>query len=85
MTMQNTPSSGTTHNAQALRARRPAARAGTVAAARTPEDADAQRALAWLERGKPAKEIVFDDAVPQQSKADLAKFRPASYRRTRSR
>jgi hypothetical protein len=50
-----------------------------------PEDADAQRALAWLERGKPQAEIVRDDAVPAQSKAGLEKFRPASYRRSRSR
>ena len=48
-----------------------------------PEDADAQRALAWLERGKPQAEIVLDDAAPMQSKADLKKFRPASYRRSR--
>ena len=62
-----------------LRARVP------VTAAQVPEDADAQRALAWVQRGKPHAEIVFDDAVPQQSKADLKTFKPASYRRIRSR
>ncbi len=46
-----------------------------------PTDADAQRALAWLARGKPEAEIVHDDAAPAQDKADLAKFRPAFYRR----
>jgi hypothetical protein len=48
-----------------------------------PRDADAQRALAWLERGKPQAEITHDDALPAQSKTDLNKFRPASYRRSR--
>jgi hypothetical protein len=83
--MKNTLSSGSTRSTQALRAKRPAARASTVTAAQVPEDADAQRALAWVQRGKPHAEIVFDDAVPQQSKADLKTFKPASYRRIRSR
>lgn len=48
-----------------------------------PLDADAARALAWLDAGQPQAEIVYDEAVPRQSKADLAKFRPASYRRGR--
>jgi hypothetical protein len=46
-----------------------------------PTDADAVRALAWLARGKPQAEIVHDNAAPRQTKADLAKFRQASYRR----
>lgn len=54
-----------------------------VKASATPTDADAQRALAWLARGKPQADIVHGDAVPSQGKADLAKFRPASYRRTK--
>ena len=49
-----------------------------------PSDADAQRALAWLARKKPQAEIVHDDAVPKQSKADLAKFRRISYRRDKA-
>ncbi len=53
----------------------------TAKAAAMPTDADAQRALAGLARGKPQADIVHDDAVPTQNKADLAKFRPASYRR----
>ena len=83
--MKNTLSSNTTRNAQALRALRTAARSGAAAQAVVPEDADAQRALAWLQRGKPGKEVVFDDAVLAQSEADLGTFRPASYRRTRTR
>jgi hypothetical protein len=47
-----------------------------------PADADAQRALAWLDRGKPQAEIVYDASTPRQSRADLAGFRPASYRRS---
>jgi hypothetical protein len=46
-----------------------------------PTDADAVRALAWLERGKPQAEIVHDEAVPKQNKTDLARFRRAAYRR----
>jgi hypothetical protein len=46
-----------------------------------PTDADAQRALAWQDRGKPQAEIVFDDAVPKQTKSNQARFRRASYRR----
>jgi hypothetical protein len=46
-----------------------------------PTDADAARALAWLARGKPQSEIVHDNGAPKQTKADLAKFRQASYRR----
>ena len=49
-----------------------------------PSDADARRALAWLARKKPQAEIVHDDAVPKQSKADLAKFRRISYRRDKA-
>ena len=48
-----------------------------------PADVDARRALAWLERGQPQGEIVYDDAVPRQDAAELAKFRPASYRRNK--
>jgi hypothetical protein len=47
----------------------------------TPADADAQRAVAWQDRGQPQAEIVFDDAVPKQTKANLARFRRASYQR----
>jgi hypothetical protein len=83
--MKSTLSSATTLSARALRSRRTAARQGAAPAVPVPEDADAQRALAWLERGKPQAEIVRDDAVPAQSKAGLEKFRPASYRRSRSR
>ena len=46
-----------------------------------PTDADAQRALEWLARGKPQADIVHDHTAPAQDKSDLAKFRPASYRR----
>jgi hypothetical protein len=46
-----------------------------------PMDADAQRALAWVARGKPQSEIVHDDTVPKQSHADLAQFQRVSYRR----
>ena len=42
-------------------------------------DADALRALAWLERGQPDAEIVYDDDVPRQTAAELREFRPASY------
>ena len=48
-----------------------------------PTDADAQRALAWVARGKPQSEIVHDDTVPKQSPADLAQFQQTSYRRVR--
>ena len=48
---------------------------------RLPHDADAERAMAWLQRGMPQDEIVYDDAVPRQSATELAKFRPAGYRR----
>lgn len=81
--MKSTHSSATTPNARSLRTRRPAARQGAAPAATVAEDADAQRALAWLERGKPQAEIVPDDAVPAQTQTDLKKFRPASYRRSR--
>ena len=82
--MKSTPSSGTTLRVRPLRNRRPAARRGAELAVPMPDDADAQRALAWLERGKPQGEIVHDDAVPAQSQTGLEQFRPASYRRTRS-
>ncbi len=89
--MKQTSSSGTTRNV------RPTGRTAKVVKlpkAENPEsdwlfgprpvpaDADAQRALAWLARG-PQAEIVPDDAVPPQSKADLAKFRPASIKRSK--
>jgi hypothetical protein len=82
-TMKSTHSSDTTLSARALRSRRSAARQGPADAVPVPRDADAQRALAWLERGKPQAEITHDDALPAQSKTDLNKFRPASYRRSR--
>jgi len=47
-----------------------------------PEDADAQRALEWLARGRPQAKITHDDATPAQTQTDLKKFRPASYRRS---
>ncbi len=75
--MKSTRSSVTGFGVVALRSQRPPAPVS--------EDADAQRVLAWLKRGKPGKEVVFDDAVPAQSEADLAKFRATSYRHTRSR
>ena len=81
-TMKSTHSSATTLSARALRSRRSAARQGPADAVPVPRDADAQRALAWLERGKPQAEITHDDAVPAQSKTDLNKFRPASHRRS---
>jgi hypothetical protein len=46
-----------------------------------PHDADAERAMALLRRGKPQDEIVYDDSVPRQSDAEMAEFRPAAYRR----
>jgi hypothetical protein len=81
--MKSTLSSVTTPNARPLRTRRPVARQGAAPAATVADDADAQRALAWLKRGKPQAEIVPDDAVPGQTQTDLKKFRPASYRRGR--
>jgi hypothetical protein len=82
-TMKSTLSSPTTLSSRALCIRRSAARQAPAAAVPVPRDADPQRALAWLERGKPQAEITYDDAVPAQSKTDLNKFRPASYRRSR--
>ncbi len=81
--MRSRLTSVTTPDARPLRTRRPAARQGTAPVATAEEDADAQRALAWLKRGKPQAEIVPDDAVPAQTQTDLKKFRPASYRRGR--
>lgn len=83
--MKRTRSSATTPSARARRNRPSAARQGRTPAVPVPEDADAQRALAWLERGKPRSELVPDEAVPAQSKVDLEKCRPASYRRSHSR
>jgi hypothetical protein len=42
-------------------------------------DADAIRALAWLARGEPENEIVFDEAAPKQTPEELALFEPFSY------
>jgi hypothetical protein len=81
--MKSTHSSATTLSPRPLRSRRPAARQSSAPSVPVPEDADAQRALAWIERGKPQAEIVRDDAVPAQTQTDLKKFRPASYRRSR--
>ena len=49
-----------------------------------PEDADALRALAWLEAGA-IQTTTDDDAVPVQTKAELDRFRPASYRRKQTK
>lgn len=48
-----------------------------------PLDADAERALAWLARGKPQADILYDDAVPPQTAADRDAFAKASYRRVK--
>jgi hypothetical protein len=45
----------------------------------TPPDADAIRALAWLQRKTAG--MGADDATPPQTEAELATFAPASYRR----
>jgi hypothetical protein len=50
-----------------------------------PLDADALRALAWLKRGQPASEIVYDDDAPKQTDSELALFRPASYVRKQTK
>ncbi len=44
-----------------------------------PLDADALRALAWLARGEPESEIVFDEIAPRQTTEELAQFKPHSY------
>jgi len=49
-----------------------------------PTDAAAQRALAWLERGQPNAEIVFDETAPRQTPEELAQFEPESLCRTTS-
>jgi hypothetical protein len=46
-----------------------------------PTDDAARRALAWLERGQPDAEIVFDEAAPKQTPEELAQFQRASLRR----
>lgn len=80
--MKRTSSTATTRSAKPLRNRHSPARHGAAPA--VPEDADARRARAWLNRAKPQSEIVRDDAVPAQSREELEQFRPASYHRDRS-
>jgi hypothetical protein len=48
-------------------------------------DADALRALAFIQRGRPQAEIVPDDATPFQTAEELAAFRKAGYRRVGKR
>lgn len=48
-----------------------------------PADPAAQRALAWLSRGEPREEIVYDDDAPKQTPELLAEFRRAGYRRVK--
>lgn len=76
--MKSTFSFATTLESGAVRRVR---RKAAVEGGDTPTDADALRALAWLDRGKPQAEIVDDEAAPKQTKAELARFHRASYRR----
>jgi hypothetical protein len=46
-----------------------------------PTDDAARRALAWIERGQPDSEIVFDEEAPKQTPEELAQFKSASLRR----
>jgi len=48
-----------------------------------PADAAAVRALAWLARGEPEHEIIYDEAAPKQTPEELAAFRKASYRKVK--
>ncbi len=79
-TVKSEVSAVTIPRVRAPRRRRFAAHQGSTPTGPVPEGAYAQRATAWLESGKPQAEIGRDDAVPAQSKADLEKFRPSSYR-----
>jgi hypothetical protein len=83
--MKRTRPSATTPGARARSARSSAARRGRRPPATEPKDADAQRALAWLERRHPQVAIVRDEAVPIQTPTGLKKFQPVSFRRGRSR
>lgn len=51
----------------------------TRSEAQLPRDEDARDALAWLERGMPDDEIVYDDDAPRLTKEQLAEFEPASF------
>ncbi len=48
-----------------------------------PADPAAQRALAWLSRGEPPEEIVYDDDAPKQTPEQIAEFRKAGYRKVK--
>jgi hypothetical protein len=48
-------------------------------------DPAAARALAWLARGEPQDDIVYDEAAPRQTPEELAAFRKAGYRKAKPR
>lgn len=48
-----------------------------------PTDPAALRALAWLDRGQPQEEIIYDEDSPKQSPKELGLFRRASLRRSK--
>ena len=79
MPMKQTSSSDTTLECEPERTAARPVKAGPKSKAQ-PTDADAQRALAWVARGQPQGEIAYDETAPKQGKADLRRFRRASYR-----
>ncbi len=64
--------------ARSMHAGRKAARPKIHHNSELPQDAEARNALAWLARGMPDDEIVYDDNAPRLTKEQLAQFEPAS-------
>lgn len=58
---------------------RKAPRAVSRPAAKLPQDAAALDAVAWMERGMPDEEIVYDEDAPRLTKEQLAEFKPARF------
>lgn len=77
--MNDTSSSAGKRVARTGRPGRKAARPGAPCTAGEPRDADALDALAWMERGMPDEEIVYDEDAPRLTKEQLAEFRPARF------
>ena len=72
-------SSGARRKARVAHAGRKAASPSPRSAAGLPQDAAALDALAWMERGMPDGEIVYDEDTPRLSKEQLAEFKPARF------
>lgn len=63
------------------RARRLPSAASFPKGGEVPTDPGALQALAWLDRGQPQGEILYDEDSPKQTREELAQFRRTNLRR----